>query len=102
MPPLISVDDLAQNIEREPARVAETARHHTAIIGALNNSHTDGEQDALTVFEALALTLAQLTANMADDEVNGLMVYVSERAKHHRPAFAESGKAARYYTEGLN
>lgn len=98
---MIQPADLAQNLYRDPVRAAEADRLYRALHAALSATHTDGEQDALAVWEALALMIAQLTAGLPDTVANGVLVYIDQRIRHHRPEFATVGKAARHYVEGL-
>ncbi|MBX3579983.1 MAG: hypothetical protein KF723_22495 [Rhizobiaceae bacterium] len=94
------VENLAAGLA-EHGRSEEACRHYKAIVTALNNSHTNGVQDALTVFEGIAMMLGQLTANMGDDEREGLLTYVRCRAERYAPEFRESGKGARHEEEPI-
>lgn len=90
---LVRVANIAKGLD-DPARQAEMARHHKAIIAALNNSHTNGEQDALSVFEAIAHTLAQLLANQPEHVQAGTLEFIVTRARILAPEYAAAGKGA--------
>lgn len=92
--------DLAENLARDPKRWAEARRFYEAIHAALSKTHVGGEQDALAMWEAFSLMLAQLTAGVDDEVVDGILVYIDQRVRHHRPDFRQSGKAARHYIAG--
>jgi hypothetical protein len=95
---LAEAANMARALE-EPARVLEVARHHKAIIGALNNSHVNGEQDALCVFEAVAHTLAQLIGGMEERERAGILGYVTARAETLHREYLAAGKVAEHRTD---
>jgi hypothetical protein len=90
-----AVDLLASGL-KEPARAAETARHHAAIFEAMNASHTNGEQDSLTVFEAIARFLAQLIAGIDEETGRGILQYVCWRAVAHVPDVLAKNAAAEH------
>lgn len=90
--------ELAREIEGSPARLAEVKRHYEAIIGALNESHVDGEQDALCVFEAVSLATAQLIANFPDDARVGVVNYILARTLDLADVFDGCGKGAAVFS----
>lgn len=92
------VEELAAGLS-EPGREEETGRHHRAILAALNASHTNGEQDALTVFEALARLLATLVGGMGEAEARGVLTYVTRRALEHAPMYRAAGAVAEHGEE---
>ncbi|MGB3044166.1 MAG: hypothetical protein WBB98_13365 [Xanthobacteraceae bacterium] len=98
---MIRPADLAQNLYRDPVRAAEAERLYRALHGALSAVHTEGEQDALAIWEALSLMIAQLTAGLPDNVTDGVLAYIEQRVRHHRPEFASVGCAARHRVEGL-
>ena len=83
----------------DPARAAEASRYHKAIIDALNATHTNHEQDALAMFEALGRVLAQLTDGMADDQRMGSLQYALTRASMLRGQFRAAGVEAKHFLE---
>lgn len=99
----MDVADLAGNIENDPARLREAVRYYEAMVATMNATHRpDGTQDALCVYEAIALLLAQLTAGIDDAAAVGARTYVYERSDTLRAFFAESGKGAKHFIEDLN
>lgn len=85
----------------EPARLQEINRHHRALLAALNQSYTPpaapggrGTQDALTVFEAIAMLLGQMIGNSNADEAHGTLEYLRRRALRYAPAAVAEGVAA--------
>lgn len=94
-------DILAAQLYGDSQRVAEMKRLHRAMHAALSATHTDGEQDALALYEAFALMLAQLIAGVRDDLAHGILLYIRERCLTLRPEFAAAGTAARSYVEAL-
>lgn len=95
---IAKANEMAKVLEEGP-RVLEVARHHKAIVGALNNSHVNGEQDAMCVFEAVAHTLAQLTGGLGEQERRGILNYVSARAETLGDQYRECGKTADFIFE---
>lgn len=93
--------DLAKNLYRDPVRTAEAERLYRALHGALSATHSEGEQDALAVWEALALMIGQLTAGLPDSVAEGVLAYIEQRVRHHRPDFASVGCVAERRIEGL-
>ena len=77
-----------------PQRAAEMARYHRAIIGALNATHTNGEQDALALMEAFAHTLAQVFGATPADTRRGIMEYLGHRSEWLRDLYVNAGRAA--------
>lgn len=90
---LVQVAAIAAGLD-SPERQAEWKMHHKAIIEALNNSHINGTQDALCVFEALAHTIAQLTANLTPVDRAGIRHFISTRADILAPVYQEAGMGA--------
>jgi len=92
---------LAQRLEDDPTRLAEMKLYYEKIIDTLDETHDEHVTlDALALFEALALTLAQLIAALPDAERVGVLAYVTARAEHHAPEFVAAGKAAAHVVEG--
>jgi hypothetical protein len=84
----------------EPARFAETRRHFEAVNAALNRSHVNGQQDALCVFEAMAMMLGQLTGALSQRERDEFLGYVVVRANEHAKVFRAASKAAAHLFDG--
>lgn len=95
---LAEVENLAAGL-REPGRSEEAIRYFEAIFGAMNATHTNGEQDALAVCEAIAMFLGMLTANHEQRSRAGILTYVSYRAELHHQDFKSAGKGARISEE---
>ena len=91
-----NVDNLAAGVIKDPARFADCVSYYEALITTLNATLRDGEQDALALFEAIAMMLGQMTGNLSRDELEGLLVYITERAAFYAEAFASAGKAAQF------
>ncbi len=91
-------NEIAGNLA-DPARHAEIDRHFRAINAALNNSHVNGEQDALCLFEAMAYQLAQLIGALSEKEQQAFLTYVMSRALQLAPEFRSAGKAASHLFE---
>jgi hypothetical protein len=99
----LNVADLARNLENDPARFREAVRYYEALVGVMNvTTGDDGTQDALCVYEAIALLLGQLTAGVEPDAARGVRTYVYERAQTLRDHFVESGNGAKHFIEDLN
>lgn len=80
----------------DPARLEEMARYHKAMLDALNATHTNGEQDAVCVFEAVSHLLAQLIAVMPPDGRHGTLKYIAARAEVLHADYLAAGKAAEH------
>lgn len=92
---LASAADIARALE-DPQRVLEVARHHKAMLSALNGSHVNGEQDALCVFEAVAHIMAQLVGGMDEAHRAGILAYVGARAETLHRDFLAAGAVAEH------
>lgn len=86
--------ELALAIESDPVRSAEAIQHYEALLAAMNASHVGGEQDALCVFEAVAMLTGQMIANLDKAGRQGAMAYIVDRAHHYAPAFLQAAAAA--------
>ncbi len=93
------ISNLASGVVNDPARFAECKRYYEAVIRTLNETHTDGEQDAIALFEAFAMCLGQITGNLSDSERRGILAYIAARADAHAPIYAAAGKAAHHFEE---
>lgn len=91
---IAEVRNLAAGLQ-EPARFEEVKRYHRALIETLNRTHTNGEQDALAMLEAIALVLAQQTAALSREERRGWLTFVAVEVEHYAPEFRAAGQAAR-------
>lgn len=84
----------------EPARTAEVAKHHAALLRAMNSSvDAKGEQDALCAFEAIAILLGQMTGGAQAESRPGILSYITHRALFHAARSDEAGEAARFEVE---
>lgn len=94
---------LAGGIWSDKQRAAECTRYYKMIIDALNATHdANNQQDALALFEALAMVIGQLTGSMAVAEAIGVRTFISDRAIDHGHEFAMAGKSARYFIDGVH
>jgi len=88
------VQELAREIEGNAARFAEAERYRVALLTALNDTHINGYQDGLCVYEGIAMVLGQLIGSQESDQQHGAIAYISDRALHHGSIFHEKGLTA--------
>lgn len=95
--------DLAKNIWDDPEREKHCTRLFEAISAALQSvTLADGTQDALCVYEAIAIQIGQLTAGLDKSTADSTMGFIIGRVDDYRPEFIEAGKGARHFIEDLN
>lgn len=81
----------------EPRCAAEVARHHAALLSAMNSSvDANGEQDALSSFEAIAILLGQMIGGAPSSSRPGILSFITHRALFHAAAAEHTGGAARF------
>jgi hypothetical protein len=94
---------LASNIWKDAQREEHCTKLFEAVSAGLQSvTLQDGTQDALCVYEAIAIQMGQLLAGIEKNEADGIMGFVILRAEAYREEFREAGKGAKHFVEDLN
>lgn len=88
--------ELFESIVAEPARAADMERYYLAVFKALNETHDDGEQDALCVVAGIGKMLGQLVGGLDERTRHGVLIFAMGVAKSYAVPMAEQGSAARW------